>query len=159
VTDPTPSLWKNGGLLDPAPFREVIARDAKAFANHADDAYNVKSGLSLLAADTGLLERQLYRITKGETRTVALDLVDHYCCKTGRHLADLYPHLYEPEQVDADVAERERLDAPKKARRLAQLRASRQRARQRKTPEQLTADRERRKALVIRNRAEFEAVA
>jgi hypothetical protein len=159
VTAPTPSIWKGGGLLDPAPFREVIARDAQAFANHADDAYRVKSGLTLLASDTGLLERQLYRIVNGETRSVALDLVDLYCCKTGRHLADLYPHLYEPEQVEADVAERERLDDPKKSRRLAQLRASKRRARERATPEQLAADSERRKALVVRNRKAFEAVA
>lgn len=91
-----------------APLIELVRKDsALAHALHAKiDSHfeNEANGTRALAVRTGINEASIRDILRGRASTVSLDLADRYLCATGRHLRDLWPWLYTPEQVEADLA-------------------------------------------------------
>lgn len=76
------------------------------------------NGIDRLAAAVGFNLRSLVRYAKGEADWISFDKADRYCCATGRHLRDVWPWLYTPEQVAADLNAVENENPAARAKRL-----------------------------------------
>lgn len=138
MTEPIPNLHLYGGSLAVAPLLPIIKRDAELA--HHDTVEDFRDtgpnpGIQVLAARVGVTDRQLRRWLSGETKRISLDLADRYLCATGRHLIDVYPWLYTPEQAAADLAAAGTPDI-RKARR---AKAERERRQRHKIARQATA--------------------
>ena len=107
MTEPLRQITKGGGLLDAAPLKRVIKRDAERCYQQGASGTNANlpnRGLEILANESNTSARRLYAILDDKTKYVTVDVADAYLCNTGRHLRDLWPWLYSPEQIEADVA-------------------------------------------------------
>lgn len=93
--------------LPAEPLRRIIRQDLQVIEHGREDhdpsARTRWPGLSLLADQVKIDQRRLRAILNTQDG-VSVNVADQYCLATGRHLADVYPELYES-QPDAYVAE------------------------------------------------------
>lgn len=85
-------------LLPAEPFRDLLLRDLEKVVNglewrKGDERLRFR-GLQTLAELAKVNERRLYDVLAERQQYVDPKTVDRYCLETGRHLADVYPHLY-----------------------------------------------------------------
>lgn len=98
-------LFPFGGELPVGPIQPIIRADAEyAHRVHNDSSqHHGIRGIEYLAILTGINPRRLVGYATGVTKWISVDQADKYLCATGRHLRDLWPWLYSPEQIAADV--------------------------------------------------------
>lgn len=92
-----------GGLLPVAPLVPLILADAKTFDRDQGSCRHGFKGINDLAVYAGVDVKRLYEYASGRAKWVALDIADQYLCATGRHLRDVWPWLYDSEQISADI--------------------------------------------------------
>lgn len=122
--EPLPRIYNGGGLLPVDPLIPIIRADALHLHREHDEGAGARGrgepipGLDRLSRRTGVNIRSLHRWATHEADYIALDQADRYLCATGRHLADVWPWLYTPEQAAADVAAVEGVPSPDERRRI-----------------------------------------
>lgn len=109
MTRPLYKITWYGGELPVEPIIPIIRADAERMHKLLDEGTENRGkpgyirGLDLLSQAVGINVRQLLRYASGSARAISVDQADKYLCATGRHLRDLWPWLYSPEQIAADV--------------------------------------------------------
>lgn len=105
TTTPLPLIHRDGGLLPSQPLAAIILQDLALGEKLRGQDGVARDGFKPLGERIGVKEASLRRIAINEQQTVTLDFADRYLCATGRQLRDVYPWLYTPEQIAADIAE------------------------------------------------------